>query len=380
MYLSSPLASVCLIACHGGPADHFATYADALVKQGYDVQIHAAGPALKKFNERGVEVKYPFSIDNLKPEDEDRLAEQIAKTCATASLVLTDVGHAFDVKMHQALSTLPSRVKHFAYYDNPEPFVPGGYSAVAAEAMQCAKGVLFANANLATSKIYSTPEKEIDFSHTQRIGLGYYPVHQADKIALRRGLEKPVLRAKFLADNKLEDRGQTIMVYFGGNNEAYFSKAFPAFLSFLQGASKQVDLTNVVVVLQQHPGAKAKNLDGQLLAEYSLKGEGPKIITSNFASDEVQVLADAAMYYQTSMGPQFALEGIPCIQIGHETYEDILVRNDLAPSVTSAPQFARVIDTMQSDGKAKSERELLLKSLGIREDWLQVLESTIQQI
>ena len=45
-------AAVCFIACHGGPADHFATYAEALTKQGYDVQIHATGPALKKLQER----------------------------------------------------------------------------------------------------------------------------------------------------------------------------------------------------------------------------------------------------------------------------------------------------------------------------------------
>jgi hypothetical protein len=41
--------AVCLIACHGAPADHFATYAEVLIKQGYDVKIYATGPALKNF-------------------------------------------------------------------------------------------------------------------------------------------------------------------------------------------------------------------------------------------------------------------------------------------------------------------------------------------
>ncbi len=55
-------------------------------------------------------------------------------------------------------------------------------------------------------------------------------------------------------------------------------------------------------------------------------------------------MADAAFYYQTSMGPQFVLAGIPTVQIAHETYQDILVKNKLSPSVTDVEQFLDVLD------------------------------------
>ena len=51
MYLPLLAETVCFIACHGGPADHFATFAEDLVKKGHTVHVFAAGPALKKFEE-----------------------------------------------------------------------------------------------------------------------------------------------------------------------------------------------------------------------------------------------------------------------------------------------------------------------------------------
>ena len=64
--------------------------------------------------------------------------------------------------------------------------------------------------------------------------------------------------------------------------------------------------------------------------------------------------------------------------MGHETYEDILVRNHLAPTVTNAAQFTRVIENLERGVKEKPQRELILSSLGIREDWSKVLEQAIK--
>lgn len=375
-------SAVCLIACHGGPADHFATYTETLVKEGYDVQIYASGPALKKFQDRGIEVKNGFSLDKLTPEEEDSLAIQIAKTCATAKLVLTDVGHPFDIKIQKALSIHATKVPRLAYYDNPEPLVPGGYTNVADEVMRNAEGILFANANLAVSTIYSESGKEIDFGSRKRFGIGYYPVSQADKIAERRNVESDDMRSKFFIKNEIFEKGQKIWVYFGGNNDEYFSKAFPAFLSLLAQGAELEDMRNKVIVLQQHPGAKEKNLDGKQVSEWQkMYGDNekmPKIIISDFSSDNAQVIADTAFYYQTSMGPQFVLEGIPTIQIGHESYNDILVRNKLAPSVTNAQEFVQVVKDLDKEVNEKSQRDLILKGLGIREDWPKVLEGIIR--
>jgi hypothetical protein len=381
MSFSASAVAVCLIACHGGPADHFATFVENLSGDVGSIEIHASGPALKKFQERGIEVKFPFSIDNISPEDEDVLAEQIAKICSKASVIITDVGHAFDIKVQKALARQVAHIPRLAYYDNPESYVPGGYSAVAAEVMLAASGILFANSTLAKTPIFQEPGKEIDFGSREKVGIGYYPINQAEKIANRRAAEQLSMRQILFAKNGLVDAGQKVLVYFGGNNEEYFSKAFPAFLSLLEEGMKQSDFSNLVIVIQQHPGAKGKNIDGNMVSawmdKYNKTGQAPRMILSDFSSDDAQTIADGALYYQTSMGPQFVLAGIPTIQIGHETFEDILIRNQLSPSVTDVVQFISVIDGLTHQ-KKETPREVIFKGLGIKADWLPTLEKAIK--
>lgn len=310
--------SVAFIACHGGPADHFATFIEKL---SIPVEVHATGPALKKFEERRITVHHPFSLDNLSSEEEKLLADQIAETCSKASVVMTDVGHPFAIKIQNALTLYA--VRRLAYYDNPEPYVPGGYSSTAAEVMQAAQVILFANTHLSSHPTF------LNLGVRQRIGIGYYPIQQAQKIAERRTKEKDALQQEFLLKQSITTSSPKLLVYFGGNNEEYFAKAFPAFLSLLEEGSKQADFSHLVIVIQQHPGAKTKNLEKSLLQEWLTKTKelknAPQIIFSNLTSEEAQVMAEGALYYQTSMGPLFALAKIPTIQIGHETYNDLLV-------------------------------------------------------
>lgn len=374
-------AVVCLIACHGGPADHFATFAESLSKDVGAIEIYASGPALQKFQERGIKVNLPFSIDKISPEEEDVLAEQIAKACSTASVIITDVGHAFDIKVQKALARQATHVPRFAYYDNPEAYVPGGYSAVAAEVMSAAHGILFANSNLAKAPIFQEPGKEINFGSRKKFGIGYYPINQAEKIAKRRATEQLSMRQALFSRNDLVDRGQKVLVYFGGNNEEYFSKAFPAFLTLLEAGMEQSDFSNLVIVVQQHPGAKSKNIDGNMVSSWIGKHSetrvAPRMILSDFSSDDAQTIADRALYYQTSMGPQFVLAGIPTIQVGHETFEDILVRNQLSPSVTDVDQLINVVDGLTHQ-KKEIPQEVIFEGLGIKSNWLPTLEKAIK--
>jgi hypothetical protein len=378
--MSISATAICLIACHG--ADHFATFSDELSKKGANVQIYASGAALKRFTEKGIVVYKPFSVDKISSADEDALAIEIAKSCSTASVVLTDVGHPFAAKIHRALSEHAVKVLHYAYYDNPEPFVPGGYSGVAAEVMLASQGILFANSNLANSEIFREPGKAIDLSQHLRFGIGYYPIAQADKIAQLRTSSQVSKRKEIFAKYKLDDKGQKVVVYCGGNNEEYFNKAFPAFLDLLGQAMHQSNFKNIVVVIQQHPAAKAKNIDGKLVVDWIAQNEkkagSPRVIISDFNSDDAQIIADLVMYYQTSMGPQFVLAGIPTAQIGHEPYEDVLVRNKLCPSITKAAELIAIIEAMEKQHKQQVQREVILKGLGIRADWIQVLEKTLK--
>ncbi len=375
------LTAISLIAGHGGSADHFATYAEVLKEQECKVEIHANGPALKKFQDRGVEVQFPFSIDNLTAEEENRLAQTIAKNCSTSSIAITDVGHIFDAKIQEALKVIAPQIPRFAYYDNPERLVPGGYPATAAKVIEMAEGVFFANDTLTQAPLYSAEGKEIDFTGKKRFGIGYYPVSQAEKIAAKRKSDQEIARSTFLKENGIQDNGQEIYVYFGGNNDEYFSKAFPAFLSLVSKTAKQIDLINKIILIQQHPAAKTQNRDGQQvkewLAEFGEQSDMPKIVLSTFSSDHAQILAKTALYYQTSMGPQFVLAGISAIQIGHETYEDILVRNGLAPTVTDPDKFAEVIRALEKPDSIPQGD--LLSSLGIKENWQETLLSIIQQ-
>jgi hypothetical protein len=365
MSLAASAAAICFISCHGGPADHFATFSEQLKGP---IEIHASGPALKKFQDRGIVVTSSFSPDRLSSEEEDALGEQIAKLCSAAKVVITDVGHVFDIKIQKALARHAKNATRLAYYDNPEPFVPGGYSQVAAQVMQAAQGVLFANSNLAKAPLFQAPDQAIDLGDRKKVGIGYYPLQQAEKIAQRRIQEKSALRQAFHIDGS-----QKILVYFGGNNDAYFTKALPAFLSFLQQSPSLFE--NHVMILQQHPGAKAQDIDRHLLESWTRQNPRLKIILSDRSSDDAQTVADAALYYQTSMGPQFVLAGIPAIQVGHETYADILVKNHLCPSATNKDQLIQAIHDCWD--RKEMPRQTLLDGLGIQDNWLQNLESAL---
>jgi hypothetical protein len=379
MSLSILPTVVCFIACHGGPADHFSTFAEDLVNKGYKVQIYATGPALKKFQDRRIEIVTPFSLENI---SEEEAAASLAKKCSSANVIITDVGHTFDVPLQQALKSQSSKSLRLAYYDNPEGYVPGGYSAVAAKVMLAAQGVLFANANLVKTPLYQTPSQEIPLALEKRIGLGYYPISQAEKIAKRRTADQSQIRAQLFSKYSLADRGQKVLVYVGGNNDEYFSKALPAFLQFLSEASLQEDLSNFVILLQQHPGAKEKNFDVKLvqqwLEQYGGAARAPQFLISEFNSDDAQVFADGIVYYQTSMGPQFVLAGIPTIQAGHNTYEDILVKNGLCSTVTDSNGLVSALARLQADALAESGNEAIMQGLGISPDWANKFEHAMK--
>ena len=119
--------TICFVACHGGPADHFATFAQELEERGYRVELYGSGPALKKFEARNAHNLHTFSTE----ESAHALVEQLAPY----NLVITDLGDHFDVELHLAMKEAAPNTPCYTYYDNAEPFVPGGYSEVAEKVM-----------------------------------------------------------------------------------------------------------------------------------------------------------------------------------------------------------------------------------------------------
>lgn len=373
----SQLPSVCFVACHGGPADHFATFAQELQKKGYPIAICASGPALQKFRDRNLEIHKSFSLNNQADQESINVVHEVTKVCEKASVVMTDVGHIFCKGLQQTLAIEAPQILRLAYYDNPEPYVPGGYSLVAKEVMQVANKVLFANANFEEQPIYVNENQEIDLPLSNRLGIGYYSIGQALEVMKKRQEIAVEMRAQFFEELGIEDNGQRVYVYCGGNNEAYFDKAFPAFLNLLSSASLETDLSNSIFVLQQHPGAKFHNIDGIEIEEWSRFhkdiSHAPKLVLSNWNTSDIQVIADKILYYQTSMSPLFALADIPTVQVGHETYSDVLVRNGLCPSVTKVDELLQVMEQATLNSSTVLQRKQLFEGLGIKDNWVENL-------
>ncbi len=127
MSSSISATAVRLITCHESSADHFATYIRQCPRS-ETIEIYATGPALKTFQEREIKVKTFSSFDAQLPEEdiagisseqEDALAEQIAKACATASVVVTDVGNSLDRKLQKALTRHATQASHVIYDPRP---------------------------------------------------------------------------------------------------------------------------------------------------------------------------------------------------------------------------------------------------------------------
>lgn len=322
------ISTICFIACHAGPAEHFQAFANALEMKGHTVEIYASGPAVGKFSDRQVN---PFAIENN--------AELLATKCSKANVVITDVGHSFNEDFHQRMQAYPD-VKRFAYYDNPEGVVPGEYGEIAKRVRSAAGQVLYANTGLAKGD--------------RDIGIGYYPLQKAEVLLAKRKSERTAIRKKLGIEEE-----EKLLVYVGGNNSVYFEKAFPAFLQFL----KKGECSGKRVMVQQHPGAKEENRDGKQLEGW--EGE-TQVFMSEVSTDEALIAADAVLYYQTSMAPLFVLAGIPTMQVGHEPYQDILFRKGL---------LAKDVDELFHQGAV--DEASVRKGLGLQEDWQERLAKAI---
>lgn len=362
--MSIPSALIYFIACHGGPAAHFSEFANELRRDGYQIEILATGPALDKLRSLGAKEFNPDQLDINNPINQRILAEKVACSLGSGAAVITDVGHLLMANVQEAIALRSPTIKRIAYYDNPEPFVPGGYSETAEKVMSCAQKVLFSNANLAKTPLYASPDKLISLPFENRIGLGYYPVKAAAFLEAAREARHDIARRTFFQEHQISDKGQKILVYLGGNNDVYFEKAFPAFLHLLKESN--LSSSEYIVLMQHHPGDKKREIDVNLSGGYP-------IYISNTNSEEALILADAALYYQTSMGSQLVLAGIPAIQVGHDRYNDILVRNSLAATATTAEEFLHAVKACNKPMKNAK----LLNDLGISKDWLIRLKSAI---
>jgi hypothetical protein len=346
----------CIVASHGGPAAQMAASAR-------DPDVYALGEALKKFQA----VESITKVTDISKIDESERATTIAKLNSKMKAVLVDGGHEFSYKVLLAFKEHAPHVTRILYYDNPDAYVPGGWSKWMAKSISVAQKVLFANASLTAATIYETKapfdaeDKTISLDHVTKEATGYYAIDVAEKVALRR-----------IAEYKRTD-GVIQIGYAGGNNEECFTKAFPAMLQIFSKAMKNKDLSNVKIFIHQHPGAVKENRDGKMVEQWKEinKENAPEItfITTAAEKEDGQVSADVMLYFQTSMAPQFVLAGIPTAQIGHVVFEDCIVSSGCVEIVTNQNQFLNLLQKIErSEFKAPS-KDRIKEAVGYREDY-----------
>ncbi len=289
------------------------------------------------------------------------------------SVLLTDLGSSFTVSLQKTFNESNPQVKRLVYYDNPESYVPGGYSDIANKTMQLADRVLFCNANLACNPIYINEKEESSIPFEKRYGIGYYPINRIKKIRESRLKEQQTnsMRKKFFDEYRIQGENKKILVYFGGNNEEYYQAAFPAFQNFLIESTKRMDLSHLVFVIHQHPAAKNNNRDWNIIKgwveEIKENSKAPTLVLSHWDSNQMQQILDCALYWQTSMAAQFLFH--PRVQVGDKTYKDVLIENGLAHSVTTLHDFIETIVKGNYETSQNDPESLIIKCLGFRNDY-----------
>lgn len=365
LILSVILAKVFLISSHPAPAPQIGSLSEALKEEGIEYEILATEEAYRSLEK----LKYPVHnfylgekpLASLPDLEAEKVAEAVANQCKEGHAVMTDIGSPIAARIQRILTKKYPHITRIAYYENPEDFVPGGYSEMAGRVLPYSQVVLFANANLASQPIYEQkPATRINMLGKKCIGLGFSSLPQEVQKLKELRTDASRRRAAFLQKHGIADRGQKVAIYFGGANEVYYEKAFPAFLDILSKSTT----SDMTVVIQQHPRSiREGNRDGKLLEKAKT---GHEVVISKAEFDEVLAVADLALYYQTTANAKFMLAGIPTIQVGHETFLDILVKNGCCPSVTTAEQFKEVL---KSNIKMEPDVAKIYQLLGVQPDW-----------
>ncbi len=295
VFLCAPLfgAEVCFLAKHGGAIEHFQAFLKVCEKA---------------------------HISAVLATDAPDLAAKILITAAADPCFASVNGNAHT---------------HFLYYDNPESFVPGGYSENVARSLEHqVDGVIFANRHLVHG-----PE---DYA------LGYYPLEDVTKLIEKR--------------KQREQNGKPVLLYIGGANEVYYKEAFPHFLDLLSNSS----ISNCTLLFQQHPRAKYEgNRDLHVLESIIPKLNNIQVVVSDKPLLEAAVNADCILYSQSSAAPKFVLAKIPTIQVAKTPYPDILVRNGIIPCATTVSELER----MESLTLETQDVERTLDALGVDPEW-----------
>ncbi len=300
---------VALVALHPAPAEHFLAYAKVLRENGHSVRFFAGEEAWKKIDGAG---ELCGNFDQLIPC-------QLSPDC----LII------LDIHLPALYEEKVRKFKRLLYYDNFEPYVPGGYSELLALRLQTQfDGLLFASRKLAHEPIYGAPGKEIA-KDIPCYGIGFYP-----------GVEE-------IAPASQKKKG--LLLYLGAANPLFFDKGLPFFIDLLLRKPHGGEWT---LLYQPHPRAAYYNSpDLHMLeaAREALKKRSIELVISTGTPDEAMAEAMAVFYFQTSMIPRALLRDLALYQVAEEANEDFAIRSGFASWIDSS-------DSLQAAIEKKCER------------------------
>lgn len=378
--MSDSFSLVCFIVCDNGPAIHFHQFAQNLFNDNHSrIDIYANESVRSIFDDLqscdGIRV-FHFSLDQENTDEKQvQLANELLDNCEMSGTrtIIVDIANKFDCTLQDVFnqrSMKSAPIRFWCYYDNPEGYVPGGYSIQAEAMIKLSSNILFANMNL----VQPTSNITINFDGKNIQGIGYYPIKTAEILRRRRIIEREILRRQFGWNSM-----KYIFLYWGGNSKTYHEQAFPAFLSLLSQIDAKL-LENILFIIHQHPAARKQNQDGLVFHQWLSINSHIQAILSPFTSDEVQIIADGILYYQTSAAPQFALLDVPIMQIGHEVYEDILVKYHLCEIAMNSAQFIDGLKVMKEKHDQPDQThqiQLIHHAIGYTSNWLENLRKVI---
>ena len=303
---------VAFVAMHSLPAEHFLIFQSLLAKNSIPTRMIVGGVAKKALGSRLPDV----DMDVWEGKEIKEFSNEVAKSCEFANIIFVGIGHQFAGHFLEAITELYGSLKRvILYYENPEVYVPGGYSDLAQSAVTLGRPeeVLFANKNLAKKGVSVCKGLE----RVRKIGLGYYPMHDVE-----------VLK-KLRAEKKVE--ASRVFVYLGGAeaNTDYFDKALPAFIEMLSKISFLESPTTLI--FRKHP--RSSGADWSIVKAFEMPGLTVVLDIDSLLNTLAR--ADYTFYYQTSLSPLLILGGVNPIQVGHEVYREVLVDKGLIPVATS---------------------------------------------
>jgi len=355
--MATVTTSICFVVCNFGPAAHFSEFIPALTSEGREVKVFASERVYEKMADCG------FDVERFSETESE--AERVATLTSMAQVIITDLGKTFSTTLHRKLQSLcADDTKRIAYWDNPESFVPGGYSEESAQTIALANYVVTAT-HLSSPPCFAK-DTPIDLSEKEVSSLGYFPIEQGERIAKQRATDHATKREEFLTSKGLSLSTQ-LCVLIGGNNTDYFDLAIPALRDQLLTLKMAgIDLNQWVFLIQQHPAARAEGSDIQQLTELA-----PHIIISDMLTDDALVIADCLLYRQTSMAPQFVAAGIPTIQFGPSPYQDLLAINHLCLTANTPEQLQAAL---KGESRLTVDRATLQETFGFDSEWRERLK------